>query len=247
MRVFERPFTISEAVGNNRFGQPEGVSVLPLAVGKRVFSDFSKLSVGLRVAFREFDDKGGLCEYLGLESFVSSTWNGIPTHVFDNHNLALAYWIEAYSEGILSRKCRLVHIDMHSDLWPNAFDFDIDRADDVSYVEDFVHRKTEVGNYIEPAMRSGLIGEVIKIEGEDDLVSALSFIESEARNSSVPTILNLDLDFFAPDLDYIPFELKKRTILAFAKRASLITVATSPSFVDQYLALRRFRDIFQGN
>jgi hypothetical protein len=64
--------------------------------------------------------------------------------------------------------------------------------------------------------------------------------ENEKRN----IILNLDLDFFEPELDYIDYELKKKVILDIASKAKVITVATSPFFINQELALKVFRDLF---
>lgn len=57
-------------------------------------------------------------------------------------------------------------------------------------------------------------------------------------------ILNLDLDFFEPELDFIDYDLKKKVILDIAKRSKVITVATSPFFIDQSLALKVFFDLF---
>lgn len=180
----------------------------------------------------------------GLENFVTTEWNGIPFHVFDNHNFALAFWLEAFSSGELPKGFRLVHVDMHSDLWKNGFDLDLERAGDGAYVEDFVNSKTEVGNYIDPAIRCGLVGEVLKIEGEGELENALARLENGGIDFDTPTVLNLDLDFFAPDLDYVPFELKKRAILAFAKKSRIVTVATSPGFIGGEKALDALRKLF---
>jgi hypothetical protein len=58
------------------------------------------------------------------------------------------------------------------------------------------------------------------------------------------TILNLDLDFFQPDLDFIDYKLKKKVVLDAAKKANVITVATSPFFINQQLAIKVFKDIF---
>lgn len=58
-------------------------------------------------------------------------------------------------------------------------------------------------------------------------------------------ILNLDLDFFAPELDYIPFEDKKRIVLHFARQSDLITVATSPFFIDQKRAIEMLGRVFE--
>lgn len=57
-------------------------------------------------------------------------------------------------------------------------------------------------------------------------------------------ILNLDLDFFEPELDYIDFELKKQVILDIAAKADLITICTSPFFIEQERALKILQDIF---
>jgi hypothetical protein len=57
--------------------------------------------------------------------------------------------------------------------------------------------------------------------------------------------LNLDLDFFAPELDYIPFEDKKWIILHFAHQAQLITIATSPFFIDQKRAIEMLGEVFE--
>jgi hypothetical protein len=54
----------------------------------------------------------------------------------------------------------------------------------------------------------------------------------------------LDLDFFEPKLDYINYDLKKKVILDIARKAKVITIATSPFFINQELALKIFKDIF---
>ena len=57
-------------------------------------------------------------------------------------------------------------------------------------------------------------------------------------------ILNLDLDFFEPELDFIDYDLKKKVILDMAEKADFITVATSPFFINQELAIKVFKDLF---
>jgi len=57
-------------------------------------------------------------------------------------------------------------------------------------------------------------------------------------------ILNLDLDFFQPNLNYINYNLKKKVIQNAAKKAKIITVATSPFFINQEYAIKVFKDIF---
>jgi hypothetical protein len=57
-------------------------------------------------------------------------------------------------------------------------------------------------------------------------------------------ILNLDLDFFQQDLDFIDYDLKKKVVLDSAEKASVITICTSPFFIDQELAVKVFKDLF---
>jgi hypothetical protein len=52
------------------------------------------------------------------------------------------------------------------------------------------------------------------------------------------------LDFFEPELDFIDYNLKKQVILDIAQKADLITVCTSPYFINQERALEVFKDVF---
>lgn len=97
MCLFESPSEITQSVGNNRFGQSEGGEVLSLKVPRRIFGDFSDVRLSDRTAFRDCVEGGGNREMPGLESFVSTVWEGVPFHIFDNHNFALAFWLEAYA------------------------------------------------------------------------------------------------------------------------------------------------------
>ena len=54
------------------------------------------------------------------------------------------------------------------------------------------------------------------------------------------------LDFFEPELDFIDYDLKKQVILDIAKKTDLITVCTSPYFINQERALEVLRDIFDS-
>jgi hypothetical protein len=75
-----------------------------------------------------------------------------------------------------------------------------------------------------------------------DYVASFSKREKVFKDEGI--ILNLDLDFFQPDLDFIDYDLKKKVVLDAASKAKVITVATSPFFIDQELAVKVFKDIF---
>ncbi len=68
---------------------------------------------------------------------------------------------------------------------------------------------------------------MIRIENEYQIDAYMDYIPSE--NS----VLNLDLDIFAPELDHIPSEKKIKIIKNLLKRVKYITIATSPYFIEQ--------------
>jgi hypothetical protein len=221
-------------MGNNALSYREGRTLFVPALREGTFDD---IIPGTGTAFEDIED-GERKSCTGLERFVLTGWKGIPLYVFDNHNHALAFWCDAVNRKIVARGFTLVHIDQHSDLWPNDSAFDISRIGDDAYVESFVDERTNVGSYIVPALESGLCGSIVRIEGEPALDR---IIRNGAPNGSV---LNLDMDFFAPVMDVIPFAKKKEAILKCAQNAAVITIATSPFFIEQNLAIRKIGELF---
>ena len=57
-------------------------------------------------------------------------------------------------------------------------------------------------------------------------------------------VLDIDLDFFSRDMDYIDYDLKIGRVKEYIEGASLITIATSPYFIEQDKALKALRDLF---
>ncbi len=158
--------------------------------------------------------------------------------IFDNHNHSLFFWYQARESGYLKDGATLVHIDMHSDLWENENILSAENSHHLESVWKFANYSCNVGNYIKPTIVEGLVGEMVRIEGEQDLLRESTRLIP--RNS----ILNLDLDFFAEELDDIDFELKKRVIHHFASQVSYITIATSPFFIPGERAIAALRKIF---
>jgi hypothetical protein len=64
-------------------------------------------------------------------------------------------------------------------------------------------------------------------------------------NANSNSILNLDLDFFAPEMDFIDEEKKISLIRYLIPQVKCITIATSPFFIDQGLAIEKLRKIFE--
>lgn len=130
-------------------------------------------------------------------------------------------------------------MDEHSDMRRPEKILSKDESYDMQKVFDYTNYHLNVGNYIIPALESGLIQEVHQIRNEYNL-----FEYDFGKQYDHDIILNLDLDFFEPALDFIDYELKKKVILDIAKKSQVITVATSPFFINQNLALDVFFDLF---
>ena len=68
---------------------------------------------------------------------------------------------------------------------------------------------------------------MIRIENEAEIDAYINYTPS--RN----TVLNLDLDIFAPELDFIPEAKKMQLIRNLLQKVDYVTIATSPYFIDQ--------------
>lgn len=234
MSNYRRAFILRGKRGNNAFSYEDRGTEPSLYVPSVIEGTLEDVVEGEEVVFSDRDDEGFLQNCKGLKHFVKTKFNGVPVVIVDNHNHVFYFWYEALEQGILQRGANLVHIDAHKDA----------RVPEVLYegrtLEEafrYTNEVLNVGNYIIPAQKEGLVGAVQFVTGEAALED-LSFVEKENK------ILNVDLDFFAPDLDYIPFEKTKAFILEQARNAALITVCTSPFFIEQKLAIQRLLELF---
>jgi len=217
-----------------------------------------------KVAFEDFwfDDK--LSTNYGLENFYEIVrphpnplllGEGIEQkiYLFDNHNHALYFWYLAKEKWLISEKNNtLYHIDEHAD--SRDPDEILEKTDLESIFKYTNFSKINVWNYIVPAEKEWLIWKTIQIRNTKNLEDYLKGqtqdlpLQEKCRGESCVhpnnIILNLDLDFFQPDLDFIDYDLKKKVILDIAKKADIITVSTSPFFIDQNLAIKVFKDLF---
>jgi UPF0489 domain len=187
--------------------------------------------------------------WLPLETFDTFGHKSMETGVlknkgmviFDNHNHALYFWIDAVREWRIKPGFELIHIDEHSDLWSNEHHLDLERSiQDEEYAWDFTNLSCNVGNYIVPAIESGLVGSMIRIENEYQIDEYMDY------TPSVNSILNLDLDIFAPELDHIGDEKKIAITKNLMKQVKYVTIATSPYFIEQWLAIKKLHLILES-
>ncbi len=231
--MVEKPFYLTGKRGNNAFSYEDRGSEPRLYVPSVIEGSIEDVQQGDEVVFCDRDEFDVLQACKGLKHYVKFLWRGIPVLVVDNHNQVFYFWYEALQKGILQRGASLVHIDAHKDARVPEQLFEGGSLEDVFH---YTNEVLNVGNYIIPAQKEGLIGDV-------QFVTSEAAMEDESFASRSNKILNIDLDFFAPDMAYIPFEKTKAFILKQAEKASIITFSTSPFFIDQELAIKRLHDL----
>lgn len=238
--MYDQPFYLTGERGNNAFAFAKRGNEPRLFVPSICDGALSDLRVGEQIVFEDFDDDGELRSCKGLKNFVRAEWRGIPVIVVDNHNHVFYFWHEALAKKLIQRGATLVHIDQHKDArTPDVF-FDGENLDDVNLEEvfNYTNEVLNVGNYIIPAQKNGLLGAV-------QFVTSEAAFDDKTFMNTGNKILNIDMDFFAPEMTYINFDRAKNFILEQAKTANIITIATSPFFIDQKLAIKRLLDIFE--
>jgi hypothetical protein len=233
--MYDEPFFITGPVSNNAFNYERRINkkIFIPALKEGVIED---VQVGDEIVFEDFDDDGNLKSCKGLKSFIKL--KNRPVYIFDNHNHAFAFWhLEAINQNIPT-KITLIHIDQHKDTRrPESF-LTPEEAKDPSRVFKYTNTVLNVGNFIPAAQKTGIINKVTNIDSEPA-------IESIQKNPpATPYILDIDLDFFAPELDYIENNSKIRLIKKLLPNALITTIATSPFFIGQELAIKYLRKIF---
>ena len=208
-------FYLTENIGNNSFDYFQGkkIWVPPVIQG-----DESNICLGDKVVFQ---DEGK--ESYGLQSYVSGKTGNTQTPIFvcDNHNYVLEAW-DAFAQKSQNTLV-LLHVDQHRD----DAEFSGDLSDDY-------RRTTKICDYIDFALKKKWI--------EKDFFSFTESKDLEKFDVSCLDvnknyILNIDLDFFAPELTAISLHEKLELIIHLLPHACLITLATSPLFIDQEFAI----------
>jgi hypothetical protein len=238
--MYDRSFFITENISNNSFSfdKRKNPSLFVTDIQKGNIDD---IEIGNKIVFEDFDENGELKSCVGLKHFIrmNHPTTGKPIVVVDNHNHVFYFWHEARSKGIIQNGATLIHIDQHKDMREPSSYLTKSDADDMEKVFDYTNSVLNVGNYISPAMRDGLVGKVIQITGEKELME----YTPERATPVLPIILNVDLDFWAPEMDYINRKLKIDRTKEWMARADFITIATSPFFIGQERAINILREL----
>ncbi|SHK24715.1 peptide arginase family protein [Tepidibacter formicigenes] len=228
---YYKGFFINEPVGNNIFSYDERkqkkIYVPPLKEG-----NIEDAKIGENIVFCEIEDKNEI-NALGLEYFIKYLFNEKDVYIFDNHNHAFYFWVESLKRGKFKKGIKLVHVDQHKDMRePNTYIKDIN---DLENVFKYTNFNLNVGNFIKPALKLGIFSDVVIL---DNLNSFYLDINEEF-------VLDIDLDIFSKDMDYIDYDLKISKIKELIKKSKVITIATSPFFIEQNYAIDVLKEIFK--
>lgn len=223
-------FYIDKPVGNNIFSYEER-SNKKIYVPKLIKGTLDDVCVGDSIVFNEIDEEIEI-KAKGLKNMVEYHIDGKEVYIFDNHNHALYFWIKSLKNDKFSKGCKLVHIDQHKDMRePENYNVDMENIDDVfRYTNDVLN----VGNFIQPALKHNIFSQVIIID------SSYGFeldIEGEF-------VLDIDLDIFSKDMEYISYDLRINKIKELIGKAKVITIASSPFFIEQEYAIKVLKELF---
>lgn len=239
--MYKKWFYLKDSVWNNLFSFDKRLNKELYVPGLIKIDNLSDISLWENIVFEDYDFNWKLQSCTWLEDFYEITWNNKSIYLFDNHNHAFYFWYLAKNKKEIQNWNYLFHIDEHSDMRKPDTQIKKDDLSNLEKVFNYTNFDLNVWNYINPAIKTWIVKEVIQIRSDlwlNDWLKRLNEIWKEN------IILNLDLDFFRPELDYIDYKKKKDVILEIANKAKVITVATSPFFINQKLAIKVFKDLF---
>ncbi len=244
---YRQDFYLEENQGNNGFDFRQRSEVQPdprLRIASLIhFTSFrealSALLPSPATTF-ELEIDGRIKSFAGLKNFLifpNPERPDRPVVIIDNHNHAFYFWHWAKLTFRFSTPLPLIHIDQHKDSRIPSSLLTPEDSEKLDKVFEYTNRTLNVGNFIPPAIKSGLIEKPVTIDSSSSLDN---FTVPEK-----PYLLDIDLDFFAPEFDYIDRNKKISIIQKLLPLAELVTIATSPYFIDQSAAGLALREIFQ--
>ncbi len=238
--MYDRPFQTIDKRSNNTFSFEKRTNPT-IWVPDVIDGTLDDLTLGGKIVFEDFDEHGKLRSCVGLKHFVRMRHptTGKPIIIIDNDNHAFYFWHEALAKGMIEKGATLVHIDQHKDMRKpekllGSITTGTQNVASLRKIFEYTNTVLNVGNYIVPAMEDGLVGNLIAITSETDLIN-------HKPRKSKSLIVNVDLDFWTSEMDYIDPKLKNQRTKEWMAVADFITIATSPFFIDQTLALRTLK------
>ena len=161
--------------------------------------------------------------------------------IFDNHNQAITFRYNIIYDKNL-KNVELIHIDQHSDCRENKNYLKLNwEESELETVFKFWNEKCNVGNFIPPAIESWIISKQIQIRSTTSLQN-LKIQENQKF------ILDIDLDFCLnwtnkDKIDKETVNTLKNKFNEIWEYALWITIATSPYFLNQEVAIKIIEEL----
>jgi hypothetical protein len=188
------------------------------------------LSIGKKIVFEEVLN-WKLFSQVWLQNYIVWTYKNSKICIFDNHNLSFYFIAKFFLETW--KKLDLIHIDQHSDLYePYYYPEKLDTLKDV---EKYTFEWINVWSWIKPLKKIWFINQDIQLRTE---LSVLEYNFEKDLN----IILDIDLDFWEENMTTTMKSLTKLKKIIWI--VPLVTIATSPYFLDQEKALKLIRNLF---
>jgi len=232
--------------GNNAFSLPKKADRKPLEITSLKIGSLNDLKVGQHVAFQDFEGEHWL-ECVGLESAILCLDYPIPIYVFDNHNHVFYAWAEALKMDWFQKGATLVHMDEHFDDAPPptpsplAGEHPLQRLDNLEDVWRYTNEVLQIATYIKPAMQTGIFKDCLNYVESKDFEARRDALQCVSIDDNV--VINLDIDVFHPDMSHISWRQKIDVLKHYLPQTRLITIATSPHFIDQEKAIELVKKV----
>lgn len=208
----------------------------------KTVSHSSDIKLSDTTAYQMKDAKGNMRAYSGLAELYLLSWQHCPVYILDNHNYAAYAWI--HELRMHTQPGYVVHIDQHSDMVENSAVFDRSQIHRDEYIRQFCSQQCDIWNFITPLLAAGLVGHIEQIRTERKLLNRETESSVQKQLESWGSyILDIDLDFRAPEMSINEYHKTLEKTRKLFRSASIVTIATSPGFIDQGLALRILSDI----
>ena len=244
--MYKKWFYIETPIWNNEFSFEKRQNkklFVPSLIDTKDFEEIKLQDDFEKIAFEDFDFDNKLSTNYGLKNFYRFNIKGKEVVLFDNHNHAFYFWYEAHKNWIIWDNNLLIHIDEHADTRDNFKNISTLDSLDLQKVFEFTNFVLNVWDYIIPAQKQGLVWDILQIRNTQNLEDYIAQKDDLKKNYNW-IILNIDLDFFEPELDFIDYDLKEKVILDAFEKSDFVTVCTSPFFIEQNLAIWIFKKIF---
>lgn len=191
-----------------------------------------KIMLSDEVCFEEIDENNNIQSCYWLRNHILYKKNDKYIFIIDNHNHALyrRYW--SYIHNIIQKWTDVIHVDQHADMWIPESQIDkniynLKNEDQLNYIYKYTNNICNVGNFIDPAIKIWLIWEIHQIRSWYKLEEIYKEVNDNHKLSQW-FILDIDVDFWSEKIDKESINITK----ALIKKAKVITIATSPYFID---------------